>query len=63
MTEAQFIKNNTNVGDFPDMPSSFLAEMYNKIKENEIKMSDGMLFFLSKCDEKHNYMILICFSS
>ena len=31
------------VGDFPDMPSAFLADMYNKIKDNEIKMSDGRI--------------------
>mmetsp|Transcript_37186 Transcript_37186/g.51337 ORF Transcript_37186/g.51337 Transcript_37186/m.51337 type:complete len:861 (-) Transcript_37186:1826-4408(-) len=41
MTEGQFVKNNTNVGDFPDMPAEFLIELYNKIKDNEIKMSDG----------------------
>eukprot|EP00009_Paramoeba_aestuarina_P012367 CAMPEP_0201530574 /NCGR_PEP_ID=MMETSP0161_2-20130828/45079_1 /ASSEMBLY_ACC=CAM_ASM_000251 /TAXON_ID=180227 /ORGANISM="Neoparamoeba aestuarina, Strain SoJaBio B1-5/56/2" /LENGTH=161 /DNA_ID=CAMNT_0047932991 /DNA_START=57 /DNA_END=538 /DNA_ORIENTATION=+ len=41
MTEVQFIKNNTGVGDWPDLPKEFLASMYNKIKENEIKMNDG----------------------
>ena len=41
MTEAQFVKNNTGVGDWPDLPKDFLGETYNKIKENEIKMNDG----------------------
>ena len=43
MTEAQFVKNNTGVSpDWPDLPKEFLAAMYNKIKENEIKMNDGL---------------------
>ena len=45
MTEGQFVKNNTNVGDFPDMPAEFLIELYNKIKDNEIKMNDGLFLF------------------
>jgi cytohesin len=41
MTRAQFVKNNTGIEGFVDLPAEFLETMYDRIAKNEIKMDQA----------------------
>jgi brefeldin A-inhibited guanine nucleotide-exchange protein len=40
MTKAEFVKNNRGINDGQDLPEELLAEIYDEIQKNEIKMKD-----------------------
>lgn len=40
MTKAEFAKNNRGINDGSDLPEDFLGEIYDEIRQNEIRMKD-----------------------
>jgi Sec7 domain/Ankyrin repeat len=41
ISKAAFIKNNSGINDFPDLPPAYLGEVYDKILRHEIKLKDN----------------------